>query len=284
MQSTLLPATQTMKNLIFVTINDQPLSLQASLQHLKKAGKLNTVLLEIAQQNLLEREIQAREIPKPTAEMVEQFLLEFRLQQKLTSPETFQLWLLKNGITYTEFKQQISFRIQQEELKSSITADEVQNYFDQRKADLERVVFSRIVVESVDSARNLKEKAEQGSDFNQLAKEHSIVDDAIVGGVMAPIIRSQMPEVIREAMRSAQPGQLVGPLQIEQRYCLLRVEQCLPASLDGSLKCEIEEQIFQQWLTEKLQQVSIKLNIPESSGLFGTYDGLSGISSYGSNL
>ncbi|MEG4084841.1 peptidyl-prolyl cis-trans isomerase [Microcoleus sp. POL10_C6] len=265
MQSTLLPATQTMENLIFVTINDQPLSLQASLQHLKKAGKLNTVLLEIAQQNLLEREIQAREIPEPTAEMVEQFLLEFRLQQKLTSPESFQLWLLKNGTTYSEFKQQVSFRIQQEELKASITADEVQNYFDQRKADLERVVFSRIVVESVDSARNLKEKAEQGADFNQLAKEHSIVDDAIVGGVMAPIIRSQMPEVIREAMRSAQPGQLVGPLQIEQRYCLLRVEQCLPASLDGSLKCEIEEQIFQQWLTEKLQQVSIKLNIPEPS-------------------
>jgi hypothetical protein len=140
MQSTSLPATQTMENLILITINDQPLSLQASLQHLKKAGKLNVVLLEIAQQNLLEREIQAREIPEPTAEMVEQFLLEFRLQEQLTSPEAFQLWLLKNGTTYAEFKQQVSFRIQQEELKASITADEVQNYFDQRKADLEMTV------------------------------------------------------------------------------------------------------------------------------------------------
>jgi parvulin-like peptidyl-prolyl isomerase len=263
MQSTLLPATQTMENLIFVTINDQPLSLQTSLQHLKKAGKLNAVLLEIAQQDLLEREIQARGISEPTAEMVEQFLLEFRLQQQLTSPEAFQLWLLKNGTTYSEFKQQVSFRIQQEELKASITAHEVQNYFDQRKADLERVVFSRIVVDSIDTAQKLKEKIEQGSDFNQLAKEHSIVDDAIVGGVMAPVIRAQMPEVIREATRSAQPGQLIGPIEIEQRYCLLKVEQSLPATLEGSLKREIEEQIFQQWLTNKLQQVAIRLNTPD---------------------
>ena len=263
MQSTSLLAIQTMENLIFVTINEQPLSLQESLQHLKKAGKLNIVLLEIAQQNLLEREIQAREISEPTAEMVEQFLLEFRLQQQLTSPEAFQLWLLKNGTSYTEFKQQVSFRIQQEELKASITADEVQNYFDQRKADLERVVFSRIVVDSIDTAQRLKEKVEQGADFSQLAKEHSIVDDAIVGGVMAPIIRSQMPEVIRGATRLAQPGQLIGPIEIEQRYCLLKVEQSLPATLEGSLKSEIEEQIFQQWLTDKLQQVVIRLNTSE---------------------
>lgn len=265
MQSTLLSTPKTMENSPFITIDDQPLSLQASLQHLKTAGKLHTVLLEIAQQHLLEREIQVREISTPSAEMVEQFLLEFRLQQQLTSPESFQLWLLRNGITYSEFKQQVSFRIQQEELKASITAHEVQNYFDQRKADLERVVFSRIVVDSIDTAQNLKEKVEQGADFSQLAKEHSIVDDAIVGGVMAPMIRSQMPEAIREATRSAQVGQLIGAIEIEQRYCLLKVEQCLPATLEGSLKREIEEQIFQQWLTEKLQQVSISLNTFEPS-------------------
>lgn len=259
MQSTSFTATQTMENLTFVTINDQPLSLKASLKYLKTSGKLNTVLLEIAQQNLLESEIQAREISEPTPEMIEQFLLEFRLQQQLNSPENFQLWLLKNGITYADFKQQISFRIQQEELKTHITAHEVQKYFDQRKANLERFVFSRIVVDSAEFAQAMKEKAEQGADFNQLAKEHSIVDDAIVGGVMAPIMRAQMPDVIREATLSAQVGQLIGPIEIDQKYCLLKVEQCLPAVLEGTLKRDIEEQIFQQWLTEKLQHVTIKL-------------------------
>jgi parvulin-like peptidyl-prolyl isomerase len=247
----------------FLTIDDQTLSLEQSLGHLRTAGKLQTVLVEITQQYLLQQEIQLMDILEPSSELVEQFILEFRLQQQLTEPGSFQLWLATNGITYSDFRQQVSFRLQREDLKEKVTASRVLEAFEQQKENLDRFVLSRIVVDSAELAQALKEKSEQGADFSQLAKEHSLVDDAIVGGVMAPVIRAQMPEVIREATRSAQPGQLIGPLQIDQRYCLLKVEQCLPATLEGSLKREIEEQIFQQWLTERLQQVAIKLNISE---------------------
>ncbi|HBB30438.1 MAG TPA: peptidylprolyl isomerase [Cyanobacteria bacterium UBA8803] len=245
----------------FVTLDSVSLSLEQSLSYLRTAGKLSTVILEIAQQYILENEIQALEIPEPEAEIVEQFILEFRLQQQLTSPESFQKWLLINGISYEIFKQQVSFRIKQENLKEKVTALKVQKYFVQNQDNLDRVVLSRIVVDHPEVAQDLKEQVEQqGADFTQLAKKHSMVDDAVVGGVMGPIIRSQMPEIIRKATENAQLGQIIGPIKIEGRYCLLKVEQLLPAVLEGSLKRDLETHLFEEWLKEKLQSMNVQLN------------------------
>jgi parvulin-like peptidyl-prolyl isomerase len=250
-----------MESKTFLTINAQPLSLEQSLSHLRTAGKLHTVLTEIAQQYLIEEEIQAWAIPDPDPETVEQFLLEFRLQQQLTTPESFQNWLAINGISYAEFKHQITFRIKQEKLKEKVTEPKLQEYFAKNRENLDRVVLSRIVVDHPEVAQDLKEQVEQqGTDFTQLAKKHSMVDDAVVGGVMGPIIRSQMPEIIRNATENAQPGQIIGPIKIEGRYCLLKVEQLLPAALDGSLKRDLETHLFEEWLKEKLQSMNVQLN------------------------
>ena len=250
-----------MESNTLLTINNQPLSLEQSLSHLRTAGKLHTVLTEIAQQYLLEEEVQAWAIPEAEPETVEQFILEFRLQQQLTTPESFQNWLSINGISYADFKHQIAFRIKQENLKEKVTAPKVQEYFAKNKEALDRVVLSRIVVDHPEVAQDLKEQVElQGADFTQLAKKHSMVDDAVVGGVMGPIIRSQMPEIIRKATENAQPGQIVGPIKIEGRYCLLKVEQLLPASLEGSLKRDLENHLFEEWLKEQVQSMNVQLN------------------------
>ena len=261
MQRTLSSELQAMEINNFLTINGQPISLEQSIAHLRTAGKLSTVVIEIAQQYLLEEEVKAWNISDPELEIVEQFILEFRMQQELISPDSFQKWLASNGISYAEFKNQIAFRIKQENLKEKVTAPKVQEYFAKNKEALDRVVLSRIVVDHPEVAQDLKEQVElQGADFTQLAKKHSMVDDAVVGGVMGPIIRSQMPEIIRNATENAQPGQIIGPIKIEGRYCLLKVEQLLPASLEGSLKRDLETHLFEEWLKEKLQSINVQLN------------------------
>lgn len=251
-----------MTSISFMTIDGQTLTLEQSLDHLRTAGKLQTVLVEITQQYLLQQQIQMMGLLEPSSELIEQFILEFRLQQQLTEPGSFQLWLATNGITYSDFRQQVSFRLQREDLKEKVISSRVVEAFEQQKENLDRFVLSRIVVDSAELAQRLKEKAEQGVDFSQLAKEHSIVDDAIVGGVMAPVIRSQMPEIIRNATKNTQLGQIIGPLKIEGRYCLLKVEQLLPAALEGSLKRDLETHLFEEWLKEKLQNMNVKLNYP----------------------
>jgi len=53
---------------------------------------------------------------------------------------------------------------------------------------------------------------------------------------------------------------LIGPIEIEGWYCLFRVEQFLPASLEGQVKQELQNQLF-EWLEEKMQKLTIKLQV-----------------------
>ena len=60
----------------------------------------------------------------------------------------------------------------------------------------------------------------------------------------------------------ASPGEVVGPLAIDGRWGLFRVEQFLPASLEQiQLKQALQNELFEQWLAEKIQKLTVKLQV-----------------------
>ncbi|HEY9805549.1 MAG TPA: peptidylprolyl isomerase, partial [Candidatus Obscuribacterales bacterium] len=85
-------------------------------------------------------------------------------------------------------------------------------------------------------------------------------EDRIVNGMMGPVSRGSMPDKLRAAVDSASPGNLVGPIELEGRYALFRVEQFLPASLeDAQLKEGLQNELFEQWLAEKIKKMTVKV-------------------------
>ena len=66
-------------------------------------------------------------------------------------------------------------------------------------------------------------------------------------------------KILKTVLNSATPGELIGPLEIDGNYALFRVEQFLPATLEGRMKQDLQNQLFEQWLQEKLQGMNIKL-------------------------
>ena len=244
----------------FLTIDNQPLSLEQSLDYLKTAGDLPKFVLEIAQQYILEKEIAAAEITKPDLQVVEQLISEFRTQQQLTAAETFAQWLGSQGITFSDFCRKVALDVQINTLKVKVTESDLGGYFLENQGSLDRLVISRIVVETLELANDLKAQLEQqSSDFGQLARQHSIAAEAIVGGVMGVGYRGQLSESIRASIDAAQLGQIVGPLAIEGRFWLMRVDQVLPAVLEGATKLELQNHLFKRWLTEKLQNTQIQM-------------------------
>jgi len=247
-----------MQSTLLLNISDRAISFTESLGYLRKAGKLQPFLMEIVRQYILEQEAQA--IPAIDIDTVEQLIIDFRIQKQLANPEKFQQWLVANSLNFADFRSQFAFRLQVDRLKASIVEPKLQEYFAQRQFFLERVVLSRIVVDSADLAKDLRQQLEQeGADFTQLAKKYSAVDDAVVGGVMGAVSRGQMPELMQSATANAVPGQIIGPMQIDDRFCLLKVEQLLPAKLEGQLQQELENQIFEEWLREKVQAAKVQL-------------------------
>ncbi|HEY9711502.1 MAG TPA: peptidyl-prolyl cis-trans isomerase, partial [Oculatellaceae cyanobacterium] len=209
-----------------------------------------------------EQELQTREDLEISPALTEQAIIDFRLQRQLTDPKVFAEWLASNGKDYGSFHNQIAMSFKLEKLKAQVTEPKLQEHFIERKLFLDRVVLSRIVVAEQELIEELASQIEEGASFEQLAKEYSIADDRIVNGMMGPVSRGTLPDIVRAAVDSASPGEMVGPLEMEGRWVLFQVGQFVPASLeDGQLKQALQNELFEQWLAEKIQKMSIQLNI-----------------------
>ena len=246
----------------FLVVDNHSISLAQALRYLQASGKIQLLIGDILRQHVIEQELQARTDLDINPALTEQAIIDFRLQNQLTDSKRFQEWLASQGTDRTNFHTQINFGFKLEKLKATITQPNLQKYFIERKLFLDRVVISRILVAEQELAEELASQIEEGASFEQLAKEYSLTDDRLVNGMMGPISRGSLPDILRAAIDVAEPGEVVGPLAIDGRWGLFRVEQFLPASLEqNQLKQVLENELFEQWLAEKIQKLTVKLQV-----------------------
>lgn len=245
----------------FLIVDEQPISLTQALRYLQTSGKIQPFILEILRQNILEQELQTRADLEISTAVIEQAVIDFRLEQQLTDPKIFQEWLISNGLDYPSFHFSVTFGFKLEKLKAQVTEPKIQGYFMERKIFLEQVVLSRITVTDKELAEELKSQILSGARFEQLAQEYSLTDDRIVNGMMGPVSRAQLPDFLRALVDLSCPGKLIGPIENEGCYCLFRVEQFLPASLSDQVRRALQNQLFEQWLSKKMQNLTITLQV-----------------------
>lgn len=245
-------------------VDEQPLPLRQCLKYLQAGGKLQAFVADILRQYVLERELNTRKDLEISSALVEQAVVDFRLQQNLTDAKTFQEWLTRNGSNYETFHSQITNSFKLEKLKAQVAEARLQEHFIERKLFLDRVVLSRIVVSSKEVAEELHSQITEGASFEQLAREYSTSDERITNGMMGPVSRGTLPDELRAAIDSTNPGELVGPLQVENYWAIFRVEQFLPATLeDTQLQQVIQNELFERWLAEKIQTMTVTLQVNE---------------------
>ncbi|OKH45487.1 peptidylprolyl isomerase [Calothrix sp. HK-06] len=247
---------------LFLIADEQPISLGQALRYLESSGKLESVLWEIMRQHILEQELETLEDIEISSDLIEQVVIDFRLNNQLTDSASFQTWLAQSGLDYPTFRKQISSGLKLENLKAQVTESNIQEYFIERKLFLDQVVLSRLVVEEQSLAEELKSQIiEDGAIFEQLAQEHSVAEDRVFNGMMGAISKGTLPDVLRAEIDLANPGELIGPLEVDKLWYLVRVEKLLPASLDEQLKQQLESELFEQWLEEKIQNTNVQLQV-----------------------
>ncbi len=246
----------------FLSIDSESISLRQAFDYLRASGELPQFLQAILRQHVIEAELRSRADLEVDASLIEQAVINFRLQNRLVEPQKFEQWLASQRLNYLQFRNQIAKKLQLAQFKNELTASKVEAYFNQNKALLDRVILSRIVVAEQDLAEELmRQILDDGRPFEGVARDHSIANDRLFNGMMGICAAGDLPEPIREAIVGAQPGDILGPIAFEGRYNLLRVEGWQPASLEGSLKSQLQEKIFEEWLRERLQDKPIKLTL-----------------------
>jgi parvulin-like peptidyl-prolyl isomerase len=249
----------------FLTVNEHPITLAQAVRYLQMGRKFDGFIGEILRQFVIEQELTTREDLTISPAMVEQSIIDFRMERQLIDAKTFQEWLTQNNLTYESFHEQVVANFKLRKLRDMIAEARLQEYFIERKVFLDRVVLSRIIVDDQDLAEELKTQVQEGTaTFEQLAREYSLTDDKMVNGMVGPVSRGTMPDILRTAMDEAQVGDVVGPIGMEERWGLFRVEGILNASLDDAkTKASLQDELFEQWLAKKLETLPIKINLGE---------------------
>jgi hypothetical protein len=208
----------------FLTVDNEPITLSQAMRYWQNSGIFPRMLKEVLQQHCLQKEISERKNLTVEEFELDQACVEFRVQNQLTDGALFQRWLSSKDFTYDDFQEQVAFTLKVEQLKSETVAPQLEAYFNKQKPFLDCVILSRIILDDRDLAENLKQKIiEDCSQFEPLVQEHSLTDDRTANGMMGAVPKGQMPDILRTALNSASLGELIGPLEIDGRYCLFRV-------------------------------------------------------------
>ncbi len=249
-----------MENQNFLTIDNQLLSLKQALGYLQNSGKLNLFIGEVLRQYVLEQEFKNQVDAPISSEEVDQHILDFRLKNDLGELEKFQNWLINNGIDYNAFRNQFSHGVKLQKMRTKITEPKLQSYFIEHKIFLDKVILSRIVVTDKELAEELKSQiAEREISFEEAAREYSLANDRTLGGMMGPLSRGRIPDELRAYIDAGKLSEVIGPIYIEEHWSLFRLDEIIPASLDGQLKQDLESQLFEEWIAEKIKRLDIKL-------------------------
>ncbi|MBE9192841.1 peptidylprolyl isomerase [Gloeocapsopsis crepidinum LEGE 06123] len=188
----------------------------------------------------------------------------FEAQQQMTSA-TRDDWLNQQGMTLAQMHKLALRPVLLEKHKTTVWGPKVDNYFLTRKAHLDQVVYSLIRTKDMGLAQEIYFRILEGEQsFAELAREYSQGAEAKTSGLLGPVSLAQPHPAISKLLSVSQPGQLWAPRPLAEWVVIIRLEKLIPAQLDKSMRRRLQDELFENWLAQKMQQVDIKQLIATS--------------------
>jgi len=200
--------------------------------------------------------------------------------ENIGSEEAYKNALEYYGITEDRLKADIELNLYVNKLlepKIKITENEMKNYFEENKDDFkqeEQVKASHILVDDEETAKEIKQKLDNGEDFAELAKKYSTdTTTKDKGGDLGYFTKGKMEKEFENAAFSLKVGEISNPVKTQYGYHIIKVvdkKEGKEANYEES-KEEIKEKLFeeklpdayQSWIEEKMKEYNVQtfLNI-----------------------
>jgi len=231
---------------------DVTLSLRDCLLRLKQRRQLQPLLREAAIEAFLLRQAGDAGLAVST-EQLQSAADAFRRRQGLNSAEQTNAWLAREGLSVMNLEAVLERDLLVARLREHVTAPLIEGHFAAHRDRYDRVRLGLIVVARADLARELLTQIrEEGRDFAELAREHSLHGPSRDrGGELGVLLRRQLPPGA-EAVFTAREGEVIGPVALPDGFHLFRVGAMSAAELDGPTIELVRKELFDAWLTERL--------------------------------
>jgi parvulin-like peptidyl-prolyl isomerase len=210
------------------------------------------LLTPLIREVLIDQAIAAIELPE---EILQATCEAFYEQQQIGDPEMRQQWLQQTGLSEPQLINLATRSLRIQAFKQQRWGQVIESDFLVNKSHLDQISYSLLRTTSPEIAQELYFRIQSGEqDFAEAATEYTEGEEAKTGGLIGPVPLTQAHPAIIERLRQGKTGQLFPPIQIDQWFVLVRLEQRLAAQLDDATKQKLLDHRFESWLTEQMQQ------------------------------
>jgi peptidyl-prolyl cis-trans isomerase C len=148
-------------------------------------------------------------------------------------------------------------------VQAAVTDAAIQAAYDEKYANApaaKEYSAQHILVDSEDKAKELKTQIDGGADFAELAKANSTdTGSAVNGGDLGWFGLGMMVKPFEDAVVAAAPGSVVGPVQTDFGWHLIKVNEVRDAA-----KPTIDE--VREELATELEQKAVEAHVTELTG------------------
>jgi parvulin-like peptidyl-prolyl isomerase len=227
--------------------------------------KSETNYKEVCQNILFQRIVNRAACEKGIAVTTEEIEAEAerqRREKRLEKVSDTLAWLTDELISFEDWEIGIRNRLLAQKLAVALFSEEVEKFFLQNRLGFEQAVLYQFAVGDEKLAQELYYQIEEGEiSFYYAAHLYDTDENRKQKcGYEGIVERWSLPLDIAARVFNTPPKQLVGPIQTEQGYHLLMIEEFIPAELTPQRYKEILNSMFKQWLMNKshyvLQSVS----------------------------
>lgn len=181
---------------------------------------------------------------------------QFYQENQLSTEDDLQVWLDTRGLEREQLDYIVTRNAKLENFKKITWGDKLETYFIQRKAKLDRVVYSLIRVGDVGIAQELYFRIQEGEQsFSDLAREYSQGPEGQTGGILGPMELGIPHPALANILSSSQPGQLIPPTRLGEWMVIVRLEKFIPAQLDDAMRQRLLNELFENWLQTQLKEI-----------------------------
>jgi peptidylprolyl isomerase len=240
-----------------VRIDDEVIDTDYFIRTLKLTGQFEGLIEQLVREKLTVRAAKKLGIPLPP-EDVQERADQFRRIQGLHRAADMNHYLDTLGITLDEFEDFIVDSLYHEKMMAQVCNEKaVEQYFKLNSPRFDAVEVSHMVLDTEGKAKEMMSALSDDPDsFAEMAREHSMGDEAQHGGMIGRVLRGSLKPDIESRVFNAAAGDLLGPFPSPDSgfFEIFAVNARHPAKLDEDTTIEVRRLLREEWLMARAQE------------------------------
>jgi parvulin-like peptidyl-prolyl isomerase len=179
-----------------------------------------------------------------------------------TADETL-IWLDNHGLTLDDFEEIVHTTLLYDVLAQHLFTDRIEKYFVEHQLEYMGVAMYEIIFDNEEITMEYY-LAIQGEEVSFFDIAHQYIADAELRrqcGYRGILRRRDLKPTIASVVFGAESPRLLKPIKSTAGYHLILIDEIIKPELTENLKKQIQQELFVDWLEQKVQTIDITTNL-----------------------